>query len=127
MSITLKQLEALSEEFDFDYLEARRFLGHGETKKRGRPAKSGNDSDSDCSGKNCPKTKPKAKSTGEKKRTQTGYQLYMSTISTKVSAELKKSAGDKKLSPGVIFKEVGKRWGELSDRQKETWNKKALS
>ena len=39
MSITLKQLQALSEEFEFDYNEARKFLGHSEPKKRGRPSK----------------------------------------------------------------------------------------
>lgn len=39
MSITLKQLQALSEEFEFDYNEARKFLGHPEPKiKRSRPS-----------------------------------------------------------------------------------------
>ena len=46
MSITIKQLAALAEEFEFDLTEARTFLGHAEPKKRGRPSK-GSDSDSD--------------------------------------------------------------------------------
>jgi len=131
MSITLKQLKALSEEFKFDYLDARVFLGHGEQKKRGRPTKKSDDSDSgsNCSGGKCsPKAKATDKATDKAvKRGPTGYQVFMVNVSTKVSADLKKAAGDKKLEPGAVFKEVGKRWGDLSDRQKETWNKKASS
>ena len=122
MSITIKQLGALSKKFDFDIDEARRFLGHTEPKKRGRPVKKTNDSEEEagllafmnevCSGGTCKKSassksktkKPESKSpTG--KRT-TGYQLYMK-------------------SQGVPIVVAAKQWKALSDSTRKSWNSKA--
>ena len=59
MSITIKQLAALAEEYKFDFEEARRFLGHAEPKKRGRPSKKSSDSESSDEEKAPPKSKAK--------------------------------------------------------------------
>ena len=140
MSITIKQLAALAEEFDFDLADARTFLGHSEPKKRGRPSKAGSDSDSDdepvkkCVGSACkktasPKTKaasPKTKPASPKeKRGPSGYNLFMTANGTKVGAKLKKAAGDEKLARGVVASEVGKLWKGLTEKQREAWNAKA--
>ena len=125
MSITIKQLAALAEEFDFELADARRFLGHTEPKKRGRPTKKGDDSDSDdekCSGG---KSTPRKTETPRGKRAPTGYQLFMGSTAGKVSAELKKAAGDRKLAPGAVITEVGKRWKGLTEKQRMTWVAKA--
>jgi len=129
MSITIKQLQALSEEFNFDMASARSFLGHADPKKRGRPSKdSGSDSDGE---------KPVAKSSDSKcksstkvetpreKRAPTGYQLYMSDVSSKVQTDLKKAASDGTVARGAFVTEVAKRWKALDEKQREKWVKKA--
>lgn len=131
MSITLKQLAALAEEFDFDYLEARQFLGHNVSQKRGRPAKKSSDSDSDdekpvkkCTGGSC--KKPTSSSDKPKgKRGPTGYNLFMAANSSIVTAKLKKKAGGDPLPRGAAAAEIGKVWKALSEKQREAWNEKA--
>jgi len=139
MSITIKQLAALAEEFEFDLAEARSFLGHTEPKKRGRPSK-GSDSDSDdgkpttkCVGSTCKaqtktatKTASKAKiDTPREKRSPTGYHLYMASVSTKVGDSLKKATKDGKLSRGAVASEVGRLWQLLDEKKRDSWNTKA--
>ena len=135
MSITIKQLEALSEEFNFDLAEARAFLGHTEPKKRGRPPKN-SDSDTDdekpVTKKSESGSKAKSKSNTKvdsprEKRAPTGYQLFMSDISDKVQKDLKAAAKDGKPARGAFVAEVAKRWNDLSEKQQEKWNTKAKS
>ena len=108
MSITLKQLEELANEYHFDVNEARRFLGN-EPKKRGRPAKKDTDSDNGsakCTGANCKKS-PKAndeKPAG--KRGPSGYNLFVK-------------------GQGVSIAEAAKQWKGLSDSARGKWNAKA--
>ena len=135
MSITIKQLAALAEEFDFDLHEARAFLGHSEPKKRGRPCK-GSDSDSDdekrntnCVGAKCKaptkSATPTKIDTTNEKRGPTGYNLFVASVSAKVTADLKKGAHDGKLSRGAVSSEVGRLWKALDEKKRATWNTKA--
>ena len=131
MSITVKQLNALSREFDFNASEARRFLGKEEPKKRGRPAKKVVDDTGGgflaedglmtflaktCSGGACKNTpaKPKAKKPETKKpekktstgRRPSGYNLFVK-------------------SQGVGIVVAAKQWKALSESKREAWNTKA--
>ena len=135
MSITITQLQALSEEFNFDLAEARAFLGHAEPKKRGRPPKD-SDSDSDdeksvtkkseSGSKANAKTKTTTKVESPRaKRAPTGYQLFMVNISDKVQKELKATAKDGKPARGAFVTKVAKRWKALSEKQQVKWNTKA--
>ena len=130
MSITIKQLAALSEEFKFDFEEARRFLGHTEPKKRGRPSKKSSDSESSDEEKAPPKSKAKAKAKEEtkpltEKSPKTGYQLFLSEKAGSIGEKLRKEAGDKKLARGEVSAEVGRQWKALSDKKREEWNEAA--
>ena len=136
MSITLKQLQALSEEFEFDYNEARKFLGHSDPKKRGRPSKKAPlgvaeaciDSDSDddvCTGSKCGKDvkKPRAPRNDNKTKKQ-----------ETPKSEAKKSKGGGRAPSGynLFVKDQGKpitvcakEWKKLSDAKRASWNSKA--
>ena len=133
MSITIKQLAALAEEYKFDFEEARRFLGHAEPKKRGRPPKKSSDSESSDEEKAPPKSKAKAKEEPkpptekkampppEKKKTtpKTGYQLFLSENAGRIGVVVKK------LGRGGFSAEVGRQWKALSDKKREEWNEAA--
>lgn len=128
MSITIKQLAALAEEFKFDFDEARRFLGHAEPKKRGRPSKKSSDSESSDEEKAPPKTKAKAKEETKpptEKSPKTGYQLFLSEKAGPIGKKLRKEAGDKKLARGEVSAEVGRQWKALSDKKREEWSESA--
>jgi hypothetical protein len=108
MSITVKQLEALAEEFSFDIGDARSFLGI-EAKKRGRPAKSVDDSpraSPRASTKTSPKASPKKVPTESVKRPPSGYNLFVK-------------------NQGVSVTEAAKQWKALSDSGRKRWNNKA--
>ena len=136
MSITIKQLTALAEEFKFDLEEARRFLGHAEPKKRGRPAKKSSDPESSDEEKAPPKSKAKeeakpptekkAPAPTEKKKThpKTGYQLFLSENASRIGGEVRKEAGVKKLARGGFSAEVGRQWKALTDKERGVWNAK---
>jgi len=144
MSITIKQLAALAEEFKFDFDEARRFLGHAEPKKRGRPSKKSSDSESSDEEKSPPKTKAKAKEETKakakeetkakakeetkpptEKSPKTGYQLFLSEKAGPIGKKLRNEAGDKKLARGEVSAEVGRQWKALSDKKREEWSESA--
>tara|TARA_A100001388_G_scaffold16426_1_gene10904 strand:+ start:3452 stop:3871 length:420 start_codon:yes stop_codon:yes gene_type:complete len=129
MSITLKQLQALSEEFEFDYNEARKFLGHSDPKKRGRPSKKvDTDSDDDvCTGSKCGKDvkKPRAPRNDNKTKKQ-----------ETPKSEAKKSKGGGRAPSGynLFVKDQGKpitecakEWKKLTDAKRASWNSKAAS
>ena len=140
MSITIKQLAALAEEYKFDFEEARRFLGHAEPKKRGRPSKKSSDSESSDEEKAPPKSKAKAKEEPkpptekkakpppEKKKTtpKTGYQLFLSENAGPIGEKLRrarKSLGwSEKLHRGEVSAEAGRQWKALTDAKREEWN-----
>ncbi len=129
MSITIKQLAALAEEYKFDFEEARRFLGHAEPKKRGRPSKKSSDSESSDEEKAPPKSKAKAKAKEEpkpptEKSPKTGYQLFLSEKAGSIGEKLRKEAGDKKLARGEVSAEVGRQWKALTDKERGVWNAK---
>ena len=113
MSITIKQLEALAEEFSFDIGDARSFLGI-ELKKRGRPAKSDDDSfkKSSPKAKTSPKASPNAKASPRAtpketgKRAPSGYNLFVK-------------------NQGISIVEAAKQWRALSDSGRQKWNAKA--
>lgn len=110
MSITLKELEILANEYCFDVNEARAFLGK-DIKKRGRPSKKDSDSDGETP-KKTPVTKgkpisPKPKDESTKpKRGPSGYNLFVK-------------------NQGVSVTEAAKRWNELADYRRQLWNTKA--
>ena len=111
MTITIKQLAALAEEFNFDLADARRFLGHTEPQKRGRPTSTSDErTPKVCRGQKCSNDTPRGK---------TGYQLYMAEFSTRIGAELKQRAEGGKLARGAVASEVGKRWKALDERYRE--------
>ena len=111
MSITIKQLEQLANEYHFDINEARRFLGK-EPKKRGRPSKTDSDSEDDKPRK--PSSSASKKSSKEKeekpssggKRGPSGYNLFVK-------------------NQGVGISEGAKQWKALSDSARGKWNAKA--
>jgi len=128
MSITIKQLAALAEEYKFDFEEARRFLGHAEPKKRGRPSKKSSDSESSDEEKAPPKSKAKAKEEPKpptEKAPKTGYQLFLSEKAAPIGEKLRKEAGDKKLARGQVSAEVGRQWKALTDKTRGAWNEAA--
>ena len=116
MSITIKQLEELANEYHFDVDEARRFLGK-EPKKRGRPSKADSEtsdgSSKKCVGSECTKS-PKAKASPKAKeakstsakRGPSGYNLFVK-------------------NQGIAITEAAKQWKGLSDSAREKWNAKA--
>ena len=140
MSITLKQLQALSEEFEFDYNEARKFLGHSEPKKRGRPYKKV-DSDSDdevCAGSKCVKDdkKPRAprndNKTNKKNTPRTEAKKPGRPPANKPDAS--KGGGRAPTGYNLFVKDHGKpitqcakEWKALSDTKRASWNSKAAS
>jgi len=108
MSITIKQLEALAEEFSFDIGDARSFLGI-EAKKRGRPAKSVDDSPKAsprASTKASTKASPRESQKETGKRAPSGYNLFVK-------------------NQGVSVTEAAKQWKALSDSGRKRWNSKA--
>jgi hypothetical protein len=78
-------------------------------------------------------TKGKAKSAttkknGEpkKKRGTTGYLVFSKEMREEVKAEMEAELGDgEKLQPKLVVSELAKRWKELDDGEKTTWNDKA--
>ena len=138
MSITLKQLQALSEEFEFDYNEARKFLGHSEPKKRGRPSKKA-DSDSDdevCTGSKCLKDgkKPRAPCNEHKTKKQDTPRSEAKKPGRPPANNPQASKGGGRAPSGYnlfvkhhgkSITESAKEWKGLSDAKRASWNSKA--
>jgi hypothetical protein len=109
MSITIKQLEALAEEFNFDIYEARSFLG--KEKKRGRPPKRDTEWEYETPKKSpvkktSPKKSPRETEKSSGKRAPSGYNLFVK-------------------NQGVSIVEAAKQWRGLSDSSRDKWNSKA--
>ena len=142
MSITLKQLQALSEEFEFDYNEARKFLGHSEPKKRGRPPKKV-DSDSEdevCVTSKCVKDdkKPRSPRNDNKTKKQDTSKSEAKKQDTPRSETKKTGASKSGGRPpsgynlfvkhqGKPITESAKEWKALSDAKRASWNSKAAA
>ena len=134
MSITLKQLQALSEEFEFDYNEARKFLGHTEPKKRGRPSKK---VDSDSDDEVCVKDekKPRAPRNDNKTKKQNTPRSETKKQDTSKSEAKKSKGGGRGPSgynlfvkhQGKSITESAKEWKALSDAKRASWNSKAAT
>lgn len=150
MSITLKQLQALSEEFDFDYNEARKFLGHSEPKKRGRPPKKVDSESEDevCVTLKCVKDdkKPRSPRNDNKTKKQETPRSEAKKQETPKSeakkqdtprSETKKTGASKSggrppsgynlfvKDQGKSITESAKEWKALSDAKRASWNSKA--
>ena len=124
MSITIKQLQALAEEFDFDLLEARAFLGHTTNKKKTETLGDRlNDKAKTKSKTNTSEREDK----GEKKKKVSGYTLYAKSVSASVTSDLRGNlpTGVDKLAPGATLKEIGRRWKALDEASRKKWNRKA--
>jgi hypothetical protein len=116
MTITIKQLEALADEFEFDLSEARQFLGHTKPKK----CKDGKCQDGKCKDGKCQVSK-----SSHKKTPKTGYLLFLNEKAGPIGDKLRRAADDNKLGRGDVSSEVGKQWRALTDKSRENWNNKA--
>jgi hypothetical protein len=141
MSISLKQLLALSEEFEFDYNEARRFLGHSEPKKRGRPAKKVDrmvDSDSDQHSISPERRvkKPPAPRNDHKSKKQEKPRSEVKKPGRPSANKPPASKGGCRAPSGYnlfvkhqgkSITESAKEWKALSEAKRASWNSKAAA
>ena len=63
--------------------------------------------------------------TPRKKRATCGYMIFSNEKRAEVREELLEEAGEEKLPPGAVVKELGKRWNELDDDEKAAYNQQA--
>lgn len=134
MSITIKQLETLSNHFHFDMDEAREVIGIA-LKKRYRPK-----SPSEVEGHYKPKEeKPKADKSKEEKPKAERKPKEEKPKADKPKADKPKAekpnAEKKPRGPtgynlfvrdgGISFKNAGAAWKALSESERENWNAKA--
>ena len=131
-----EMITALADEFDFPEEEARIFLGLPREVKSKTPPKpkaaakpkAEPKPKAAAKPKAEPKSKAAAKPTSETKsiaktstpRGPTAYQQFVKSESSKVKAELQRKHGEK-LERGVVMKEVGAKWKQLSPAEKEMW------
>jgi hypothetical protein len=148
MSISIADLRALANEFNFDEMDARRFLGIS-TKPRGSKSTStpratpapkctndscssdSSESESSQSPTPAPKkrgrppknstssSKPESPKDDKKKRGPSGYNLYVADASQRL----------KKLNPQMkqkdLMKEIGAEWKALSQARQSYWKNEA--
>jgi hypothetical protein len=136
MSITIKQLEELSNKYNFDVAEARAFLGHKKPEKRGRPAKKMDDpgkkrDDITLEGL----TAFLSKSLGSSCNTSPVTTKKMNTQKTETKKSETKSTSGRRPSgynlfvkqSGLPIAEAAKQWKDLSDNKRKAWNTKAAN
>ena len=117
MPISMHQLDSLAAHFGFRVEDAREYLGLPTSR-----------SSSACIGSKCKTVSLKSETKSSSKRGKSGYQLFLSMNSAKVTARLKESLkSGEKLVPGSTLRTIGTAWKSLSDSQKESWNRKASS
>ena len=129
-----EMITALAEEFDFSEREARIFLNlpievmkspttktqptnktqptaksQPNAKPRGRPPKSPTDSNNSKTAKSCSTATPRGPS---------AWTLFVKAESGKMKTSLEKANGGNGLARGVVMKELGLKWGGMSDTQK---------
>ena len=64
----------------------------------------------------------------KKKRGTTGYLVFSKEMREEVKAEMEAELGDgEKLQPKLVVSELAKRWKDLGESEKTTWNDKAKS
>ena len=63
--------------------------------------------------------------TPRKKRATCGYMIFSNEKRAEVREELLKEAGDEKIPPGAVVKELGRLWKELDDDEKAVYNQQA--
>jgi len=126
MSITVNQLNQLSAKFGFDISEARTFLGLPVTSKRGRPVASVSEKKVVNRVVVQENNVVKCAVVPEKKtdnRFKTGYHMFMSSSSPKITSELKSKLADgEKIPRGALIREIAIRWKSLSARDREVWS-----
>ena len=118
MAITLKHLKALSEEYNFGYDDARRFLGHKVPQKATGCSKSGT-----C----VAAVKPiKVLAEVPKTRGKTGYQTFVSEASSLITGKLHQKHNGK-IPRGAFQSEASRLWKALDEHSREQWNLKAAT
>ena len=132
MAITLKHLKALSEECNFDYSEARRFLGHDvycdfemNPRKFMRDNASGKAPQAQIKS---PQAQPKVldktlDKSHDKSPPKTGYHLFMSEKKASINSALKKQHGDS-VPRGAFMKEASTQWKALTEKTQKSWKDK---
>ena len=63
--------------------------------------------------------------TPRKKRATCGYMIFSNEKRSETREALLEEAGEDKLAPGAVVKELGRLWKELEESEREAYNKQA--
>ena len=63
--------------------------------------------------------------TPRKKRATCGYMIFSNEKRAETRAALLEEAGEDKLAPGAVVKELGRLWKELEESEREDYNRQA--